>query len=297
MLRKRLAAAGLSLAALVCAGLFCARAGAAQSMLDANALYPEAAQFIGRALYVAELPADRIQLYRDGAKRTFFHEAGCGPASVRPYRDGLAVFCHLGGEIVVVDMKGAVKARIGRGLLRDPNDGAPDGAGGLYLSDPGPFTKESAPTGIVYHLTAAGALEPVARGLWYPNGIYVEAGRLYLSETFRRKVWVYAIAGDGALSGKTLFADIDKIAPRSAFHYREAGPDGLARAPNGEMVIAIYGEGRLIRIDRAGRFAGQIDVPFQYVDNVAFGAPGAVLMGAYDNIRPPMRGALLWWTP
>src|SRR5450432_2014814 len=81
-------------------------AGAAQKMLDDNATYPESAQFVGSALYVAELPADRINLYQSGAKRTFFHEDGCGPASIRPFGDGLAVFCHISGEIVVVDKSG-----------------------------------------------------------------------------------------------------------------------------------------------------------------------------------------------
>jgi len=28
-----------------------------------------------------------------------------------------------------------------------------------------------------------------------------------------------------------------------------------------------------------------------------FGAPGAVLVGAYDNIDPPLRGEVRWWSP
>jgi sugar lactone lactonase YvrE len=289
--------ASLTAAALAAAVWWTATAGAQQSVLDRASLYPEAAQFVGTALYVPELGGDRVSVFEGGRKRTFFHEAGCGPASVRPYRDGLAIFCHLAGEIVVIDKAGVVAARLGKGLLRDPNDGCSDGKGGLYLTDPGLFSKETRATGLVYHLTAAGAFEPVARDLWYPNGVYVEKGRLFLSETFRRKVWRYTIAPSGALVAKTLFLDVDKAAPKPRRFYREAGPDGLARAPSGEMVIAMYGEGRLLRISRAGRFVGQIDVPFDYVDNVAFGAAGGVIVGAYNNLDPPYDGEVRWWSP
>jgi sugar lactone lactonase YvrE len=169
------------------------------------------------------------------------------------------------------------------------------GKGGLYFSDPGPFSKESAPQGVVYHLDARGKLRIVAKGLWYPNGVFVEAEEVFVSETFRRKVWRYRIGAGGALSGKTLVADIDKVAPRAKHFYPEGGPDGLERAPDGELVVAIYGEGRLLRIGRDGKLAGVIETPFKYVDNVAFGAPGAVLVGAYDNVNPPMRGEVRWW--
>jgi sugar lactone lactonase YvrE len=294
---EALALGALAAAALAAAVWWTATAGAQQTVLDRTPLYPEAAQFVGAALYVPELGGDRVSVYENGRKRTFFHEDGCGPASVRPYRGALAVFCHLGGEILVVDAGGTVTARLGKGLLRDPNDGAPDGQGGLYLTDPGLFSKDTRATGIVYHLTAAGAFAPVASDLWYPNGVFVEGGRLFLTETFRRKVWRYAIAPNGALVNKTLYVDVDKVAPKPRRFYREAGPDGLARAPNGEMVIAMYGEGRLLRISRAGRFLGQIDVPFDYVDNVAFGAPGGVIVGAYDNLDPPYDGEVRWWSP
>ena len=91
------------------------------------------------------------------------------------------------------------------------------------------------------------------------------------------------MAADGALTNKRLFADIDAIAPKSKFRYREAGPDGLERGPDGEMVVSIYGEGRLLRIGRDGKLVGEIKVPTQYETNIAFGAPGAVVVGAFEN--------------
>ncbi len=270
-------------------------ARAASDVLDANASYPEGPLFVGQRLYVAEMGADRVSLYEHGAKSTFFREEGCGPTALTPYRGGFAILCHLAGEIVAVDAKGAVTARFGKGVLRDPNDGYADGKGGLYFSDPGPFSKDSKPQGFVYHLSANGKLTRVAKDLWYPNGVFVEGNSLFVSETFRRKVWRYTIGANGALSNKTLAVDVDRIAPPAKRHYREGGPDGLERSPSGELIVAIYGEGRLLRVRRDGTLAGVIETSFAYVDNVAFGAPGAVLVGAYDNVNPPLRGEVRWW--
>lgn len=287
----------LSILALATLAIACtAPVHAAQSVLDPDASYPEGPLFVGDALYYGEMGADRVSVYEHGAKRTFFHEEGCGPTALAPYRDGFAILCHLGGEIVAVDARGKVTARFGKGKLRDPNDGYADGQGGLYFSDPGIFSKESTPEGLVYHLTKEGALTVAARDLWYPNGVYIEKDAVFVSETFERKVWRYSVGADGALTNKTLFFDVDK-APKPRRHYREAGPDGLERGPNGEMIVAVYGEGRLLRIGPDGKYRGAIETPFDYVDNIAFGAPGAVIVGAYDNINPPLRGEVRWWKP
>jgi sugar lactone lactonase YvrE len=270
-------------------------AQAANDVIDANASYPEGPLFVGAKLYVAEMGADRVSLYESGAKRTFFQERGCGPTALTPYRNGFAILCHIGGEILAVDNAGKVTARFGKGVLRDPNDGFADGRGGLYFSDPGAFSKTRKPEGHVYHLSAGGQLKRVASGLWYPNGVFVEGRAVYVSETFRRKVWRFTAAPSGALTAKALAVDVDAIAPKPKRAYAEAGPDGLERAPNGELVIAMYGEGRLLRVDRKGKLAGVIETPFPYVDNVAFGDAGAVLVGAYDNVNPPLRGEVRWW--
>ena len=269
-----------------------------RQLLDAHASYPEGPLFVGDALYVAEMGANRVSVYEPGKeKRTFFSANGCGPTALAPYHDGFVVLCHLAGELAVIDAQGNLIQFIGKGVLRDPNDGYADGRGGVYFSDPGEFSKDIPAEGYVYRLTPEGELQRVSDRLWYPNGVYIDAGEgaVYVSETFARKVWRYAIAADGSLTQKTLFADIDAIAPKARYYYREAGPDGLERSPEGEMIVAIYGEGRLLRIARDGRLIGEIKSPAQYETNIAFGAPGAVIVGSYDNVNPPMPGEVRWW--
>jgi sugar lactone lactonase YvrE len=241
--------------------------------------------------------ADRVSAYDNGVKRTFFKSNGCGPTAIAPYGPGFVILCHLGGELVVVDQAGKETKRIGRGLLRDPNDGYADPMGGMYFSDPGTFSKDFAAEGRLYRLTPEGTLQQLEDGLWYPNGVYVDAAEkaVYLSETFERKVWRYDMAAGGALTNKRLFADISAIAPETKYRYREAGPDGLERGPDGEMVVSIYGEGRLLRIGRDGKLIGEIKVPTQYETNIAFGAPGAVVVGSFENTEPPFPGEVRWW--
>jgi sugar lactone lactonase YvrE len=286
-----------ALAAAIAFGGFSAACAADKSVLDNRAMYPEGPLFVGNTLYVAEMGADRVSAYDNGKKRTFFKSNGCGPTAIAPYAGGYVILCHLGGELVVVDAAGKEQKRIGKGLLRDPNDGFADPLGGVYFSDPGLFSKDTAPEGLLYRLTPEGKLQQIEAGLWYPNGVNVDATEksVYVSETFARKVWRYDLGGDGALSNKRVFADIDLVAPPPKYEYREAGPDGLERGPDGEMVVSIYGEARLLRLDRAGKYIGQIDVPTQYETNIAFGAPGAVVVGSFENVEPPFPGQVRWW--
>ncbi len=287
----RLRAALLALAVTALGG------AAAPATLDPKASYPEGPLWVGEALYVAEMGADRVSTYAQGRKRTFFHERGCGPTSIAPYGRGFLVTCHLKGDVVAVDGAGRTLARFGAGVLRDPNDSFRDRQGGVYFSDPGPFSKAARPSGRLYHLSAAGALTRVAEGLWYPNGVYFDDAEnaLYVSEHLARKVWRYRVEPGGALGARTLFADIDVLDPAPAPAYREAGPDGLERDGAGNLVVALYGEGRLLRIDRTGALVAAIPAPMRYVTNVAFRKDGrGVVVGAHNNTTPPFAGAVVW---
>ena len=74
--------------------------------------------------------------------------------------------------------------------LRNPNDLAVDGAGGVYFTDPGPDDDPVARGGKVYYARDGMPLRLVATGFCYPNGLLVRAdGRVLLP--FRR---LYVIA-------------------------------------------------------------------------------------------------------
>lgn len=268
-------------------------------VLDSAASYPEGPLWDGGRVLVAEMGADRVSAYTGTAKTTLFFERGCGPTALAPYGEGFLVLCHLRAEVVAISRAGIVLRRWSRTdtgqRLQDPNDASADGRGGVYFSDPGIFSRYAPVTGAVMHLSAAGALTQVAGGLWYANGVYVDAAnqRVLVSEHLRRRVLSFPLRADSSLGPPSVFADIN-AAPRARGLpdvYPEAGPDGLERDRNGDIVVAIYGEGRLLRYRSDGRYLGEIPAGPRYVTNLAFGPNGqAVVTAPIVHDRPPFTG-------
>lgn len=273
--------------------LLLALAGASLARADEPrvipARYPEGPLWQGERLYYAEMRADRITIAEPSGTRTFFEQEGCGPTAIAPYGAGFLVLCHLGARVVAVDAQGREIRRWERDEsgtpLMDPNDASADGTGGVYFSDPGRFSRNTRPHGWVMHLSAGGVLRRVAGPLWYPNGVHASGGALYVSEHLRGKVLRYEIGAPGRLGEVRTFADLAK-APRPARHrpaYALAGPDGLEVGPDGGLYVAMYGEGRLLRFSPRGELLGTTDMPVRFLTNVAFGAPGVAVTGAFDN--------------
>jgi gluconolactonase len=184
--------------------------------------------------------------------------------------------------------------------LMDPNDASADGRGGVYFSDPGAFSRHTEPHGRVLHLDADGVLRVVADTLWYPNGVYVDHEHLYVSEHMAGRVLRFEIRPDGSLGHSTTFARVSDAAHTDRYdtHYEETGPDGLEIGPNGEIYVALYGEGRLLRFAPNGTYRGAIELPTRYATNITFLPDGrAATTGAFDNVDPPYRGEVRFHAP
>ncbi|MFZ4603116.1 MAG: SMP-30/gluconolactonase/LRE family protein [Caulobacterales bacterium] len=279
--------------------------GAAPATLDPNASYPEGAFYLDGRLLYAEMGADRVSQIVQGRKTTFWSEPGCGPTAIATYGDGVLIFCHIGERFAYVGKDSVTRRHFGRapdatapaGPVGNPNDGIADDKGGVYYSDPGPFSKRAAPQGYVKRLGPDGAVTTVAEGLWYPNGIWFDrrAQKLYVDEHLARRVLRYDVAADGSLRNREVFAAIDQIAPPPPPpRFAEAGVDGLEMAPNGDLVVAVYGEGRLLQIAPNGKLRRVIPVPFRYVTNIAFAPSGdAAIVGSLINDQPPFPGQVI----
>ncbi|HEU0224709.1 MAG TPA: SMP-30/gluconolactonase/LRE family protein [Steroidobacteraceae bacterium] len=253
------------------------------------ALYPEGPLWQGDKLYFAEMRADRITVVDAAGPRAFFEQEGCGPTAIAPYGEGFVVLCHLGARLVAVDATGKELRRWRRArpglLLGRPNDASADGKGGIYFSRPGIFGLGWAPRGWIMHLSADGVLRPIAGRLDYPNGVHVAGDVLYVSEHLRGRILRYDIEDGGRLGRPRTFVDLAKI-PRPARYrspYPLTGPDGLEIGPDGNLYVALYGEGRLLKFSPGGELLGMMEFPARYLTNVAFGRPGVAVTGAFDN--------------
>jgi len=264
-----------------------------------DASYPEGPLYHGSTLYYAEMGADVVTIVEGGERRPFFAQPGCGPTAIAPYGGGFLVLCHRGRRVVSLTAGGdevrTWTADADGVELLDPNDVSADEKGGVYFSDPGLFSRNSEPEGRVMHLTADGRLEIVADSLWYPNGVYVdmERERLLVSEHMRGRVLSFAIRPDGSLEAPTTVARLADAERSSRYDtpYAETGPDGLEVGPNGELFVAVYGEGRVVRFGLHGAYRGEVELPTRYATNIAFAPSGsAVTTGAFNNIDPPFPG-------
>lgn len=303
---RALLAAALALAA----GCAAAQDQAAQPNVRtlSEAAYPEGPLVVGERVLVAEMGADRIRAHPLAGPRsppqTFFAESGCGPTALAPYGEGFVVLCHLSGDLAIVGAAGGpVLRRFGSGqgvALRNPNDATADGRGGVYFSDPGPFSRRRQPQGQIVRLTPDGRLVQAAAGLSYPNGVFFDRAdnALYVSEHLARRVLRFPVLADGALGPAQTVLDLGPFGARPEgarfAPYDHAGPDGLERLADGSWALAIYGEGRVLRLRPDWTIAEEIPTPFAFVTNVAEAAPmRLIIVGAHDNQAPPFPGAVL----
>jgi sugar lactone lactonase YvrE len=287
----------LVIAALACSA--CAGQAPGQEPEVLSASYPEGALWQDERLYFAEMGADRVTIYENRQARPFFTQQGCGPTAIAPYGDGFLILCHLAARVVAVDAAGREIRRWDRdhagARLMDPNDVAADGRGGVYFSDPGRFSRATRPHGAVMHLSVAGVLTRAAGPLWYPNGVFVDIAnrKLYVDEHMSGRVLRYDIVADGRLEGPSVFADVNELRLPRRYEdaYAETGPDGIEIGPDGDVYIALYGEGRVLRFSPRGGLLGSIETASRYTTSIGFGPDGrAAITSVYEHDAPPFRG-------
>ena len=262
--------------------------------------YPEGPVWIGGTLFWAEMGADRVMAWSGGTPRVFLEREGCGPTAVARFAgDEFLVLCHRDGSLMRVDARGEALGTIREDAdgnrLRNPNDASADGAGGVWLTDPGTFSAAARPAGALYHLAPDGRLTRHATGLAYGNGVHVAADRLLVSEHLARRVLAYPLVG-GGIGPPEVLVDLDALGlPRP--DYPEAGPDGLDVAPDGTLWVAEYGAGRLLGWRPGQGLVAAVPVPAPYVTSIAFGPGGlAAVTGAFVNDRQPLAGGI-WVLP
>lgn len=158
------------------------------------------------------------------------------------------------GSLLVTDYK--------RGLIRvDPTNGAVTplletarsegfkglndlclGAdGSIFFTDQGQ-TGLHDPTGRVYRLWPDGRLDQLIGTVPSPNGIVVapDLSHCLVAVTRANQVWRLPLHGDGAVTKAGIFIHL---------HGGPGGPDGLAWAPDGQLLVAHTGVGTVWRFN------------------------------------------------
>ena len=260
-------------------------------VIDAHPLFPEGPVMAAGKLLYAEYAGNVVMAWDGKSSQELWRQDGCGASAVVPLGDGFAIPCYDSGRIVVISPDGKTLKSYDKdaagGALLGPNDGAPDGHGGAYVTLSGPW--ESGPiVGRVVHLAADGTLSEVANDLHYANGVVHGAdGRLYVNESEAGRVISFAVAPDGSLSDRRLFVRLYALGePPDAY------PDGIKLGPNGNFYVGEYSAGTILEVTPDGKLKNRYEVPSAAAPNMTFSDDGKTMyVTAVDNKDgPPYEG-------
>lgn len=142
--------------------------------------------------------------------------------------------------------------------MNQPNDLAiaPDGT--LYASDP----SWDSGTGQLWRIDMDGSTTRLADGMGTTNGIEVspDGMTLYVNESVQRNVWAYEITADRMLENKTLVRQ-----------FPDHGFDGMRCDADGNLYIARYGAGSIVKMTPQGEILREVKLPGKRPSNVCFG--------------------------
>jgi gluconolactonase len=252
-------------------------------VINPRALFPEGPVMIGDMLYYVEYAGHTVRSWDGNEDKVVWKRDGCGPSAVVPMGDNFAVTCYDSGKLDVIskdgkDVASYDKDEKGR-VLQGPNDGTPDGKGGVYFTASGPW--ESGPiVGRVLHLTADGKLSEAADDLHYANGItFGPDKRLYVNESEAGRVISFAVDDKGQLSDRRLFIRLYQMGEAP-----DAYPDGIKVGPGGNFYVGEYSAGNILVVAPDGKLLDKYTVPSAASPNMTFSADGKTMyVMAVDN--------------
>ncbi|MBB3142159.1 SMP-30/gluconolactonase/LRE family protein [Halomonas organivorans] len=145
------------------------------------------------------------------------------------------------------------------------NDARVDRHGSLWLSSMGKGAEDGA--GSLYRLHR-GELSRLRSGLTIPNAICFSprGEHAHFADTARGIVYRWALDAEGWPVGEP--------EPWVDFAGREGNPDGAVIDAEGAMWLALWGAGKVVRLDREGREIDAVTLPATQPSCPAFGGEG-----------------------
>ena len=240
------------------------------NLLVAGLNFPEGPAFDEEGnLWAVELKGGGLVRWRDGTLRRI--ATGGAPNGIAIDRQGRINFCDAEQCSIrrydpVLETCETIASEVDGMPLFRPNDLAFDPRRTLIFTNPGDSRQE--PTGYVCALTAVGAVRKIATHFHFCNGLaFTPDGReLIVAETYRQRLW----RGEW---------DADRVCWIKPRIWAEGllgvpGPDGMAFAGDGTLFVAVYGSGRIMRVDEDGTIVEHLTTPGNNPTNCAFDPSG-----------------------
>ncbi|MFO1061139.1 MAG: SMP-30/gluconolactonase/LRE family protein [Dongiaceae bacterium] len=262
------------------------------TVINGDVAFPEGPVISDGKLFYVEYGAHRVDIWDGKSNVEFWKQDGCGPSAIVPLGDGFAITCYDSGQMVQISRQGKTVAAFAKDdagqPLVGPNDGTPDGKGGIYFTTSGPW--EAGPiVGRVLHMSADGRIREVANDLHYANGIALspDGARLFVNESEAGRVISFKVEADGSLSDRRLFVRLYQ-----AGEAPDVYPDGLKFGPDGHLYVGEYSAGRILELDDAGKVLKVFTVPSAASPNFTFSPDGKTIyvMAVDDKSAAPYKG-------
>ena len=281
---------------LICAAALTLSAGtcfaADPVVINGDASFPEGPVMSDGTLLYVEYGAHKVDQWDGKSTTVLWQQDGCGPSAIVPLGDGFAITCYDSGQMVQISKQGKTVASFdkddaGRPLV-GPNDGTPDGKGGIYFTTSGPW--EAGPiVGRVLHMSADGKIHEVAGNLHYANGIALapDGQRLFVNESEAGRIISFKVEPDGSLTDRRLFVRLYRSGEAADVY-----PDGLKFGPGGHLFVGEYSAGRILELDAEGKTLRVFTVPSAASPNLVFSADGKTIyvMAVDDKSAAPYKG-------
>lgn len=141
--------------------------------------------------------------------------------------------------------------------MNQPNDIAITTRGTLFVSDPN-WAKSS---GKLWRINSDGSTQLLEDGMGTTNGVAVNNAntKLYVNESVQRIIWQYDLDSDLNISNKQLLIKFD-----------DHGLDGMRIDNQGNLFVARYGAGVVLKVSPAGKVIQTFKLKGQHPTNVAF---------------------------
>jgi gluconolactonase len=303
---RRAASAPAIIGLAAAAWLAAAAAGAGEAVVVRDVMGPEGPLEVDGKLYYVGWVSNTLSRWDGKTATVLNHTEGCGHngLALTKRKTFLLACTDDHGAVLELDMNGKQLRRWdadknGKSFDGGINDVVVTADGGAYATVFGPYA--DLPTAVVGRIVylAPGSSEwvEVANDLNYANGIAVSPDQkaLYVSETVGNCMLKFAIEKDGTLSHRSNFALLNLLTKNKNESWW-LGPDSMKVDRNGNIYVAQWFGGKILKISPAGRLLHVFEIAAgDGTTNVAFGAGEKDLYVSVvkDPKDPQARGSIV----
>lgn len=263
---------------------------------------PAAATWYKQRLLYAQSRLHQLMIWDSSQSNLFWSQEECQPVALTPTQDQhFLIACQSPAYLQLINAMGQDIARISQDAEGRTLSGiqalVQDSRGGIYLAVTGVEERGAAAAkkGKIYYLSPSRAqLTAVASQLDYPEALALSPNgqTLYVAEGLSRQIRHFDVQQTQLLNGR-VFKKIQEIYTPSNTAVEEPSPAALAINRQGQLFIALRGEGRILVTSTGGKLLNTIQFPEAYLTSLSFGANERILYAtAVSSPEPGAPGSL-----